>query len=142
MIGAPTDERRPELPAKCGPGTGCVPVVAYPRGSPGLEHQRGNALALELHSRPDRDRVAGGTPGRDPGRRPVELVACHVRRVGTKEQADLTRDRREHLGRRDPARDQRRDAPQRGLLVREARRSPRLALRARRQLADDQRRHE
>jgi len=61
-----------------------------------------------------------------------------VRRVDGEEQADLAGDHGEHVGRRDPAGDQRRHAPQRGLLVGESRRSPRLALRARRELADDQ----
>jgi hypothetical protein len=67
----------------------------------------------------DRFVISRDTPGGDAGRRAVELVARHVRRVDTKKQTDLTRDRRKHDGRGDAAGDQRRHAPQRGLLVRE-----------------------
>ena len=115
-------------------------VAAHPRGPAGPLHQPGDALAFELDASCRPEPLSRGAPGGDHGRRPVGLVAPHVRDVDTEEQADLARDRREHLGRRDPAGDQRRHAPQRGLLVREPRRSPRLAPRARRQLADDERR--
>jgi hypothetical protein len=61
-----------------------------------------------------------------------------MRGVDTEEQGDLTCDRGEQLGRRDPTSGQRRHAPQRGLLVGEPLRPPHLALRARGQLADHQ----
>ena len=90
----------------------------HPRGAPGPQHDP-SALAFGVDSRADRFVISCGTPGGHSGRRAVKLVARHVRGVDPEEQADLTRDRREHVGRRDAAGDQRRHAPQRGLLVRE-----------------------
>jgi hypothetical protein len=90
-------------------------------------HQSCDALAFEIDASANWYPTSGATPGRDPGRCPVVLVACHVRRVDTKQLAHLTCDRREHVGGRSPAGHQRRHSPQRGLLVRESRGMPRLA---------------
>ena len=51
--------------------------------------------------------------------RAVGLVAAHVREVDRKQPPDLLGDRREHLLGRHPAGHQRRDPPQRRLLLRE-----------------------
>ncbi len=50
-------------------------------------------------------------PAADDRRQALGVVAAQVRDVDPEELTDLLRDRREHLGRRDPAGDQRRHAP-------------------------------
>jgi hypothetical protein len=138
------DDRSPyrrmqaQLPAQCGGSAGGVFVFVYSCGPPGPPDQPGDALALEVDPCADRHLLAGATPGAEDRRRPVGLEPPQVRGVDTEEQGDLARDRSEQLRRRYSAGDQRRHAPQRGLLVRESRRSACVMPRARRQEADDQ----
>jgi hypothetical protein len=58
----------------------------------------------------------GGTDAGEDGRRTVGLETDDGRGVGAEDGAGLLRDGSEHLGRRQPAGDQRGDPPQRGLL--------------------------
>ena len=113
--------------------------VAHPCGPPGPLHLPGDVLTRELGCSGLRQRSSRRAPRRDRGRRPVGLVAPHVRRIGSEESADFAGDRGEHLRPRDRAGHQRRHPPQRGLLGRQPRRTARLTLRARRQRADDER---
>lgn len=55
--------------------------------------------------------------GGEDGDHTVSFVAAHVRKIDRKQPPDLLGDRREHLPRRRVARDERRDPPQRGLLL-------------------------
>ena len=95
-------------------------------------HQRRDAGPSSSDPRADRLLDPGTAPDAHGGHRAVALEAADVGGVDAEELADLARDRREDLRRIDPARDERRHAPQRGLLVGEpAHLAPRLGVRDR-----------
>ena len=138
-IGLPTDGRDPELADQCRRWSRhVVPVVDAGRaarrsppcvaGSPSCVGQRSGTCWV----------LARGGPGGDGADRVVGVVADHPGEIRAEQLADLLGDGGEQLARRHVLRDQRRHAPQRGLLVGEP-----LDLRARLGVGDgrgDQRR--
>ena len=96
---------------------GLLGVVVEPHRAPGLSHQRGQGTPLKS------PRVHGGQgrPTRavsgDERRRVVGVEPNQSRHVGGEQPADLLGDRGEKLRRRCSARDERRHATKRGLLV-------------------------
>jgi hypothetical protein len=109
-----------ELADHGGDRAGRALIAVHARGLSGPQHQRADVVAVDGSHRPDRHLVARGAPAGDQACRPAGVVAPNVRRVAAYEHADLPRHGFEELGGGDAAGDQRRDAAQRRLLVRDA----------------------
>ena len=130
-IGAPTAERPPSCarrprPLRWPPRSRCGPAALF-------RAPARRCLSPQGQTGADREGGAGLAPLRDHGDRRVGLVADHSRVVDAEEPCHLLGDRGEDLRRRRLVRDERRHAPQRGLLLREATRlGPRLGVRDRR----------
>lgn len=92
-------------------------IAVDPGRTAGLEHERAEVLSLGAPPAADGSEVDGPTPAGDEGERTVGLVVAHARAIDRKQLPDLPSDRREYLLRRRPACHQRRDPPQRGLLL-------------------------
>jgi hypothetical protein len=104
------------LPDRRCDDAGGVLVAVHACRSPGPQHARGHAVALERKARPDRDaRVA--SPLRDADDRAIRVVAAQMRGGHAEHLTDLPHHRGEDLVRRRLASDQRGHAPQRSLLV-------------------------
>ncbi len=96
---------------------GPVSVAVDPGRTAGLEHDRAEVVPTERPPAAHWKPLARTVPGGEEGERPVGLVAAHVDHIDRKQLTDLPGHRRKHLFRRGPSRDQRRDPPQRRLLL-------------------------
>ena len=97
---------------------GACPVV-FPGGPARRQDRRRKPVALERPHTPDLRVLTRGRPRRHGGQRPPGEVPDHPREVGAEQRPDLLGDGVEELARRHAPRDERRDAPQRRLLVRQ-----------------------
>ena len=116
MTGAPT----PSGPVLAGCGTersGGIGIAVDPGRTAGLEDKRVDVLSPEIKPAADGNFVASAARAGDDGHRTVGLVAAQARVSDGQQPPDLLGDRREHLLRHRPARYQRRDPPQRRLLL-------------------------
>ena len=121
---AVNDDRRPGRRAEARPRAMTAPIgprgaigIAVDPGRPaGLRRPAGRGSSAERPPAADREsgRPACPTATKVSTRR--RTVAAHARQIDRKQPPDLLGDRREHLLRRPPARHQRRDPAQRGLL--------------------------
>ena len=133
-IGQPTAERTPRL-AGVGPERAGRRSRSRRCGQAARFAAPARRRSRPPNAQPGADRTASVTlaPAGDDGRRLVALVAEHRRDLDAQQPPDLFGDRREDLRRWQLACDQRRHAPQRGLLVGEpAHLLPRLGVRDRR----------
>ena len=82
-----------------------------------LEHERSDVLPTKLQPASSRQAVVGPAEANEGGGRIVGLIADQVHIFRGKQPSDLFGDRPEHLPRRYPSCHQRRDTPQRRLLL-------------------------
>ena len=94
--------------------------VFDPCRTAGLEYARDRVLAAEWNRQTDPRVVAGAAPASHDRGSSVPVVPQHAGAFNREEAADLRSNRGEHLSRRRLACDQRRHAPQRGLIIRGA----------------------
>src|SRR6185295_7082887 len=114
-IGAAIDERQPKRRAI----SAASPVASsYPSTRAGFPV---SATIVRTLWPPTAERVPTGTPSPDALQLPIAVVAADDRYVGVEQLADLGRHGLEDLGGRGVTGDERRDASQRCLLLREPR---------------------
>ena len=97
--------------------TGGIDIAVDPRRVARFEHNRSDVIATQAPPAANGKDSRWRAPGGDEGDRAVGLVAAQVGLSGGQHPPGLPGDCREHLLRRHPTRHQRRDPPQRRLLV-------------------------
>src|SRR5262249_18524553 len=115
-IGAPTAGRKPGARARPEPAPGpsaVLPTRAARAG--GDQHDRRQVRSALWYPRAGSGCVV--PPSADDDGRAVGIGAAEKTCVGAEHQCDLRRDRREHIGRSRGGGHERRDAPQRPLLI-------------------------